>query len=200
MKRVFSQCFENPQTKDTVQALFYHSETIVFILFSLLYHLFASPQTLLCRWGYHQWAVQRFELFLNFSANLNRTEEWAFWEKGSGCMLCLWVIKSNSEAAHSTPSLELYNFLNLLIFCRPWWVARAPASRCSLHWNTSQVMAGSKSLMESRLQTRTQVNIWASVQNIMKKYLNFIAGKCSKQDKMLKTTNKKNPVQMTFTN
>lgn len=110
-------------------------------------------------------------------------------------------IKSNSEAALSTPSLELYNFLNLLIFCRLWWVARAPASRCSLHWNTSQVMAGSKSLMGSRLQTRTQVNIWASVQNIMKKYLNFTAGKCSKQDKMLKMTNqKKKTVQMTFTN
>lgn len=52
----------------------------------------------------------------------------------------------------------------------------------------------------SRLRKRAQVNIWASTQNIMKRHLNFRAGKRLKPDKMLRMTSLSQTTEMRFAN
>lgn len=205
---MFPHYSENLKTKKTVQILFYGFENVVLTLFSLLYQppiLFPTHLTLQVRLPRQRTSYPEisFPSVFFYKSDQNRTKEEAFWGKGSGCFQCLRVINSRVKRRGSTfytsPGtvwwlLEIPHFLKAVV----GGLSSSQQMQLTLEYSSRHGKANP--CPGGRLQERAQVNIWASIQNTTKRYLNFIAGKCSKQDKILRMTSLRKTTEMTVTN
>lgn len=106
---------------------------------------------------------------LGFSVNLTECSTGS--DRGWLCRAqCLQTTSSRVRLRDNIPDtfLGTLAFWIFLSFPRLWWVARAPASRYSLHWNTLWITGGKKTLLREWTSEKNTSPCLSHIQNIVK--------------------------------
>lgn len=109
---------------------------------------------------------------LGFSVNLTECSTGS--DRGWLCRAqCLQNTSSRVRLGDNIPDtfLGTLAFWIFLSFPRLWWVARAPASRYSLHWNTLWITGGKKTLLREWTSEKNTSPCLSHIQNIVKETL-----------------------------